>query len=151
VGVGPLILVTVFTLTSVDASSAPRRRRFFTSSGVGGWGWEFFEFACSSPRERVARPNDISFLLVWLQERTVDNNLQHMGSRAVIMAVAHLNVIIMTPQPSSSYTHNVGNTHSTTPRAYAMGEPFANSNQRSMLEFQHSVALCTHSTCLRAL
>ena len=44
-----------FASTSVEASSAPRRRRVFACSGVGGWGWAFFQIVCSSPRERDAR------------------------------------------------------------------------------------------------
>ena len=37
-----------FPSASADASSAPRRRRVFAASGVGGWGWEFLEIARSS-------------------------------------------------------------------------------------------------------
>jgi hypothetical protein len=44
-----------FASTSVEASSAPRRRLVFACSGVGGWGWAFFQIVCSSPRERDAR------------------------------------------------------------------------------------------------
>ena len=77
-GVGPLILAPFLLEHSFWgilglSSDVTAGRRVFVSSAVGGWGWEIvFTSACSSPRERAARPNNISLQLARLRERAVE-------------------------------------------------------------------------------
>ena len=117
-----------------------------------------FTSVCSSPRERAAR-NCPVLCCSWsiTQYKSNEHALGLSTVEEPFFATLglqgchqlHTSRASSHTSPSSSDTHNVGNTHRTAPHANAMGAPFASPIQMSMLEFQHS--LYTHSKCLRTL
>ena len=139
VGVGPLILAPFLLEHSFwgilgSSSVVTAGRRVFVSSAAGGWGWEFFTSACSSPRERAAR--NCPVLCCSWSITQYKSNEHAFGLSPVEKAFSathglpsrhqlHTSMRASHTSPTCSDTHNVGNTHRTAPHANAMGATLA--------------------------